>query len=349
MSEPQEEPGTAAPPVPADPHRHSGAPAASRLAIGAAFLTIYLVWGSTYLAIRLAVETIPPFLMAGVRWLIAGVLMYAFARSRERIPLTRRNWLAAGVVGCLMLLGGNGLVNWAEQTVPSGLAALVIATVPLWMVLLDWLLFRGPRPTWTMAGGLLLGLAGICVLIGPQQFSAAPLNPAGGIALLAACVFWALGSLYSRRAALPKSNWLATAMEMLTASVVLLGLSAGLGEWGRVQWGRISLQSVLAVVYLVAFGSIVSLTAYKWLLKVVSAARVSTYAYVNPVIAMFLGAAVADEPLGRRVLIAAVIILASVVVITRAGTGRPAAGVRAELSRTEDERPPRRAEAPRRS
>lgn len=290
---------------------------ASRAIIALAFATIYLVWGSTYLAIRIAVETLPPLAMAGVRWLLAGVLLFAIVRPREKAPLTMQNWLATGLVGTLMLLGGNGLVCWAELTVASGLAALLIATVPIWMVVLDWLFFDGPRPVGPVVVGLVVGLVGICVLIGPERIGGQRANFAGTLALLAACVFWALGSLYSRRGPLPHSTWLATSMEMMIGGGVLLAVGAAAGEFGRFEPATMSLRSLLALAYLFVMGSVVALTAYKWLLQVCSPATVSTYAYVNPVIAILLGAALVGEPLTPRVVLAAVIILAAVVVITR--------------------------------
>ena len=181
----------------------SNSRSASPLLVVVAFAIVYIVWGSTYLAILFAIETIPPFLSAGFRFLSAGLLLYAFIRPRQQAAPTARNWLAAAVVGCLMLVGGNSMVCWAEQTVPSGVAALIIGTVPLWMVLFEWLLYRGPRPTPVILVGLLTGLAGVYLLIGPGEFGGEPVDAAGGIALLFACVFWSFGSLHSRHARLP--------------------------------------------------------------------------------------------------------------------------------------------------
>ena len=216
-----------------------------------------------------------------------------------------------------MLLGGNGLVCWAEQTVASGLAALLIATVPIWMVVLDWLVYRGPRPTRMMVFGLAVGLAGIYILIGPENLGGQRLDLLGGGALLLACVFWTLGSLYSRRGKLPASNWLATAMEMLVGGAALLLVGAAAGEPARINLHAVSLRSLLALGYLIVFGSIVALTAYKWMLQVSTPARVATYAYVNPVIAILLGTALAAEPFTPRIALAAAVILAAVVLITR--------------------------------
>jgi len=290
----------------------------STLLVVAAFATVYVVWGSTYLAILFALETMPPFLMAGARYVIAGTVLFAVVRRRYPGRLALANWRAAATVGCLMLLGGNGLVCWAEQYVPSGLAALMIATVPLWLVLLDWLLHRGGRPTWQVVVGLAGGLVGVYVLLGPAGISGERVHTLGGAALLLACVFWAIGSLHSRKAALPAAPFLATAMEMITGGVALVIVGTAAGEWPQVELEAVSARSALALGYLVVFGSILAFTAYTWLLRVTTAARVATYAYVNPVVAMLLGALWAGEVLTPRAVLAAGIIIASVVVITTA-------------------------------
>ena len=218
-----------------------------------------------------------------------------------------------------MLIGGNGLVCWAEQYVPSGLAALLIATVPLWMVVLDWLGFGGARPTWRIVLGLIIGLIGVYFLIGPSAIGGQRVDLAGGLALMAACAFWALGSLQSRRARLPGSAFLATAIQMSIAGVLLLLIGVLSGETSRLDLSRVSLKSAVALGYLVVFGAILALTAYTWLLRVTSPARVATYAYVNPVIALILGALLASETLSPRVLLAAAVILGAVILIV---TGR---------------------------
>ena len=282
----------------------------------AAFGVVYLVWGSTYLAILFAIETIPPFLMSGTRYVVAGILLYAFTRPRTSERLTIKNWLAAGSIGCLMLLGGNGLVCWAEQSVPSGLAALMIATVPLWMVTLNWLFFKGARPTAAIILGLVLGLIGLFVLIGPGSIGGEPVDSWGAIALMSACVFWSLGSLHSRHAHLPRSTFLATSMEMLMGGVALLTVGVLTGEWPKLDVAAVSLKSCLALGYLIVFGAILALTAYKWLLQVSTPARVSTYAYVNPVIAVLLGTAFAGEALTARIFFAAAVIVTAVIIIT---------------------------------
>lgn len=284
--------------------------------VAAAFLVVYVVWGSTYLGIRFAIETIPPFLMAGTRFLFAGAILYALTRRSQPEGISRQNWFAAGTVGLLMLLGGNGLVTWAEQYIASGHAALLIATVPLFVVAFDWLLYRAARPTPLAAAGLLLGLVGVYLLIGPSSIAGERLHPLGAGITLLASMFWSLGSLCSRGAKLPRSPFLATSLEMIIAGAAMILLGTALGEWRGFDLTAVSLTSALALLYLSLFGSILALTAYTWLLRVTTAARVSTYAYVNPVVAMVLGALLAEEAMTPRVVVAAGIILASVAMIS---------------------------------
>lgn len=282
-----------------------------------AFAAIYLVWGSTYLAIRFAVETLPPLLTAGMRFVVAGPLLYVLARRNGGPPPTRKQWLAAAIAGGLLLLGGNGLVTWAEERIASGLAALLAATVPLWMVLLDWIILRASRPSLKAFLGLALGLTGIVLLIGPADLLGEHrVDLAGAGLLLLAALSWAIGSLYTRRAPLPDAPLLGTSMEMVTGGALLLLASGVKGEWGQVNFAAVSPSSWLALAYLTVFGSIVAFTAYTWLLRVSTPARVSTYAYVNPVVAVLLGWAVAGEALTLQMLVAAVIIILAVVLIT---------------------------------
>ncbi len=293
------------------------------LLIVAAFAAIYVVWGSTYLAIRFAIESMPPFLMAGMRFLIAGSIMYAFLRLRGARKPTGSNWRSAGLVGCLMLLGGNGLVCWAEQHVASGLAALLIATVPLWMVTLDFVFYRGPKPTALIALGLVAGLVGILVLIGPADIGGEPIHTTGGIVLLLACVFWSVGSLHARRVDLPKSTTMSAAIQMLCAGFAFFVVGTFAGEWRTFDLAVVSTKSWLSLAYLVVFGSIMALTAYNFLLQNTSPKNVATYAYVNPVIAVVLGALFAKETLSPRTLVAALIIIGSVVLITYSRKRKP--------------------------
>jgi drug/metabolite transporter (DMT)-like permease len=299
----------------------------ARFKLLTAFAAIYVIWGSTYLAIRFAIETLPPFLMASARFLIAGALLYAWSRLYGRAARpTREQWRAAAVVGVLLLLGGNGLVVWAQTRVPSGVAALLIGMLPCWMVLFDWLRPRGVRPGPQIVFGLALGLAGLVWLIGPDSLmGGGRVDLLGALALLLAEISWAAGSIYSRHAQLPPAPFLSTAMQMLTGSIALLFVSVALGEPWHMDATGFSARSILAWVYLIVFGSIVAYSAYVWLLRASTPARVSTYAYVNPVIAVFLGWLLADEALTMRMLIAAVVIVGGVVLITLAPKP-PAAG-----------------------
>src|SRR5262249_46985019 len=272
-----------------------------QLKLVAAFLAVYIIWGSTYLAIRFAVETIPPFLMAGVRFFIAGALLYILARLRGADRPKAIHLRSAAAVGGLLLVSGKGAVSWAEQSVPSSLAALLISTVPLWMTIIEWLRPGGTRPSLPVVCGLLLGFAGVALLFGPGTLvgSAAGTGASlvGVVVILLASWSWASGSLYSRTAPLPASAPLSNGMEMLAGGALLLILGLATGEAGQVQVAQISLRSVLALLYLVIFGSIVAFSAYIWLLKTTTPARVGTYAYVNPVVAVLLGVAFNGEQL----------------------------------------------------
>ena len=285
----------------------------------AGFGVVYVVWGSTYLAIRVGVETLPPFTMAGMRWLVAGLILFAFASLRGRPRVTAAQWRATALVGGLMLLGGNGLVCWAEQWVASGLAALLVGTVPLWFVFLDWTCFRGERPRRITLLGLLLGNAGVLILVGPHRLGGQPIHIPGAVALLIACVSWALGSLYSRRANLPQPTWLASATQMIAGGVILLAVALAAGEFPRVRPHAVSWRSLAALAYLVVAGSILALTTYLWLLQVSTPARIATYAYVNPVIAILLGCWLLGEPFTPRVALAMAVIVTAVVIIAQYG------------------------------
>jgi len=291
--------------------------APSRWKIAAAVAAIYIIWGSTYLGIRFAIETIPPFLMAGVRFLLAGAMLYGWARVRGAPRPLRVHWRSAAIIGALLLLGGNGGVTWGEQHIASGLAALLVATVPIWIAALDWLRPGGTRPDGPVIAGLLLGFVGILLLVGPGNLGGGEGNyTLGTLAVLGAAFSWALGSLYSKRAPLPGDALQGIGMEMLAGGVWLWLAGTLAGEWGQLNLGAISLRSGLALAYLTLFGSLVGFTAYVWLLRVVSPARAATYAYVNPVVAVFLGWALAGEELTPLTLVAAAVIIAGVVITT---------------------------------
>jgi drug/metabolite transporter (DMT)-like permease len=277
---------------------------------------VYVIWGSTYLAIRIAIETLPPFLMAGTRYVVAGAVLYLWTRWRGVPKPERGHWRSATIIGGLLLLGGNGSVCWAEQRVPSGLTALILGTTPLWMLLLDWLWHGAARPSARTVFGLACGFAGIGLLVSPGQFAGGSfVDPVGATVLIFATLAWAAGSLYSRRASLPHAPLLATAMEMICGGGLLLAASTITGEWTRLGATHVSLRSALALGYLIVFGALAGFTAYVWLLRVTTTARVSTYAYVNPLVAVYLGWALAGEPITLRTILAAAAIIFAVVII----------------------------------
>lgn len=288
-----------------------------------ALAVVYVIWGSTYLAIRFAVETLPPFFMAAVRFLIAGSLLYGWRRWRGAPRPDPRQWKAAAVVGLLMLLGGNGAVVWAEQWVESGTAALVVATVPLWMVLLDWMRPGGRPPRARVWLGIGVGLAGVVLLLGAPD--AGERYVAGWAVLILGSISWAAGSLYSRSATMP-GPMIATGMQMLAggAGLALAGLLTG--EAAALDPSSFSTKSVLALVYLIVFGALAGYSAYIWLLRVTTPAVASTYAYVNPVVAVFLGWLLAAERVTPRIVVASAVIVGAVAVITTTRTRPPAVG-----------------------
>ena len=301
--------------------------APTRALVIAAYATVYVVWGSTYLAIRFAVETIPPFVMAGARFLLAGMLLILWSKWRHGARATASNWRAAAIAGALLLAGGNGAVVWAEQRVPSGLTALLVASVPLWMVLADWLRPGGKRPSVGVAIGIAVGMAGIAILVGPGSLGGEHVDPAGAAALVCGSLSWAIGSLYSREADLPANPIFATGMEMFAGGAVLWLVALAAGEWHHLDLAHAASASIGGFIYLVVFGSLVGFTAFAWLLRVSSPAKVSTYAFVNPVIAVLLGWAVAHEPVGPRTMVAAAVIVGAVALITMArGKRAPAPG-----------------------
>lgn len=291
--------------------------APSPVAIWAAMISVYVFWGSTYLAIQFAIQTIPPFLMAAFRFLLAGSVLYAWRRLSGDPAPSRSHWRSAAIVGLFLLLGGNGGVVWAEQRVVSGVAALLVGSTPLWMVLIDWV--QGVyRPTGKTLAGVLVGFAGIAVLVGPSQLTGlhGSIDPLGAGVLMLAAFLWAVGSLYSRGASLPASPLLGTGMEMLCGGAGLLLAGTLSGEWARLDIGAVSLPSLLGLGYLILFGALGGFTSYTWLLRNAPTPLVSTYAYVNPVVAILMGNLLAAEPLTPRVLLAAAVIVGAVALIT---------------------------------
>jgi drug/metabolite transporter (DMT)-like permease len=298
---------------------------APRGQIVAAFAAVYLVWGSTYLAIRFAIETLPPFLMGGVRFLVAGALLYAWCRARQNAPRpTARGWAWAALVGALMLGGGNGGVVWAETRVASGITALIVATVALWVVIVEWVRPGGKRPAPFVAAGVLLGLVGVGVLVGPQNIGVGGVDPVGALVLNGAALAWAIGTLLARDARMPKPTMLGAAMQMLCGGAVLVAAGLAAGEASRVDPAAFSATSLLALGYLIAFGSLVGYTAYIWLVAHVAPSQASTYAYVNPIVAVLLGWAIADEPVSARMIVASAIIVGAVALVTLGQARKPA-------------------------
>ena len=293
-----------------------GTPAARQVHLLIAFALLYVCWGSTYLAIRIAVATWPPLLMAAARFTVAGAVLYAVLRARGTPPPTRRNWGAAGISGGLLLGIGNGSVCWAEQWVPSSVAALIIASTPLWMTLLPWLGRRAPAPPLLVMVGVLLGLAGVGILL-----SARPTTRGAGVptlatvAVIGATLSWAVGSLWSRRLPLPRSPFLSTAMQMLAAGPLLALAGTIRGELGHLSPAMLTPTPLLAIGFLVLFGSIAGFGSYVFLLRHTTPTRASTYAFVNPLIAVVLGWAIAGETLGARTFVASALIVGSVAAV----------------------------------
>jgi len=292
---------------------------ASRAQIIAAFASIYIVWGSTYLAIRYAIETIPPFIMGGIRFLISGAMLYAWARYRGAPKPTRLHWRNAVIAGAFLLLGGNGAVVWAEQFVPSGLTALLVSILPFWLVIIEWVRPPRQRPSAVILVGLVLGFIGIIVLVGPGNIGGhGDIRPLGALVLILGSLSWAIGSFWSRDANLPSSGLLTTGMEMLGGGALLLLVGVLSGELSRLDVGQVSRESAIGLAYLITFGSLLGFTSYIWLLDKVSPARLGTYAYVNPIIAVLLGWAFAGERLSIRTAVAAAIVICAVALITTA-------------------------------
>jgi drug/metabolite transporter (DMT)-like permease len=313
---------------------HSGSAARpSRVKVILAFAAVYIVWGSTYLGIRYAIETLPPFLMAGARFSLAGAIMFAWAKFHgDAGGWSWAQWRRAFLIGALLLLCGNGGVTWAEKYIASGLAALLVATEPLIVVVLNWAITR-KRPNAKVLLGVLIGLAGVALLVSDglnrgREASAMSL-PAIGVVLLASLA-WAGGSVYANRRPIKTTTSLASGMEMIAGGSLLLFLGLIVGDFKRLNLAAVSWVSLIAFAYLAVFGALLVFTAYGWLLRNVSPERAATYAYVNPAVAVFLGWLLASEPLTLRMLSAAAVIVGSVVLITTYGSDH-AAGAASEL------------------
>ena len=284
-----------------------------------AFAAVYIVWGSTYLAIRIGLESFPPLILAGLRHLTAGLILYPLFRQQTGSRPTAINWRTTLVTGFLLLFAGNGGVSWAEQIVPSGVTALLVATVSLWLVTLDWLRPGGNRPAPKVVLGLLLGFAGLAILVGPAQLGGSGRVDLRGAAILVVASFaWACGSLYAKHGGMPSSAMLGVAMQSLSGGVVLLIVAALTGEFRNFHFAEVSLRSWVALAYLIAFGSGIGFSAYLYILHKSTPARVATYAFVNPVVALFLGWLIVGEAITFRTVLAAAVILTAVILVITA-------------------------------
>lgn len=297
------------------------------LALALAFTSVYFFWGSTYLAISLAIETMPPFLMAAARFIVAGAVLYAWAWSRGAPHPSATHWRTAAITGGLMLLGGNGVVVWAEQFVPSGQAAVLVSTVPLWVVAIGAAASRR-RPTPPVLAGIALGLIGLVILIGPENVSggasaAGDASAIGFLALLFAAFSWALGTHYSRSAPQPASQTMSTGLSMIAGGLLLTAFAGFMGEFASVDVPAVSLKSWLALLYLIIFGSLIGYSSYMWLVKATTPAKASSNFYVNPVVAVFLGWLLAGETVTPSMLIATAVIVGAVALIVSQRGRRP--------------------------
>jgi drug/metabolite transporter (DMT)-like permease len=294
----------------------------SRLAFVGAFAAVYLIWGSTYFAIRVAVGTVPPFLLGGTRFIAAGLILTGWLAATRGFRLTRRQWRDNAVTGALLLAGGNGMVCWSEQSLPSGITTLIISIIPFLVVLGEWVLPRGKRPTLATFLGIILGFAGLVLLVGPG--GAAAVDPKHYAGVLVACFCWTAGSLYSRHAREPAEPLIGATAQMLCGSLLMMMIGWASGEAAHFTWAEVTGPAAAAWIYLVLAGSLVGYTCYVWLLKHSTPTRASTYAYVNPVVAVFLGWWLLGEPLTARTLIAAAVIVIGVAIITGQKNRSPA-------------------------
>ena len=319
----------------------------SRLLIWVGILVLYFVWGSTYLGIRVAIDTIPPFVMAGIRFVLAGLVLLGWSILRDRRTFvwpTAREWRDTTIVGGLLLLGGMGLVSWGEQTVPSGIAALMVAMMPVWVAVLGGLFLR-ERLAPIAIVGIVVGIAGVAILVGPEGTPAEGSDPTGVLALILSPISWAIGSLYSaNRARLPQHALVATGGQMLAGGVLLSVAGVLTGEWASFSPAAVSGDSLIALAYLTVVGSLLAFTTYGWLLRVAPLQFIATYAYVNPVVAVILGVLILNEPLTPRTLIAgAVIVFAVALIITARGRMRAPNKASAPTDNSRSVRPAREA------
>jgi drug/metabolite transporter (DMT)-like permease len=282
-----------------------------------AFAIIYFVWGSTFLAIRVGVREVPPFLLAGIRFLIAGLVLFGWMRAKGTASPTARQWFSATLLAMLIFVLDYGLLFWAERRVPSGIAAVMMATIPVFMTLSEILFLKTQRLTPWLGAALLVGIGGVLVLVSRSiSFGDSPIDTIGAIALIVAAIGWSVGSALTRKLPLPSSKAMSSGAQMLAGGVLLTLTSAGLGEFHGFRVQAVSLKAWLSLAYLIVAGSIVAFTAYVWLIHHESPTKVGTYAYVNPVVAVLLGYFLGGEGLSLRTIIGTMLVLLSVVVIT---------------------------------
>jgi len=287
----------------------------SRLKIFTAFVAVYIVWGTTYLAIKYAIETIPPFMMMGMRSLLAGIVMYVWGRFRGDANVVRKELPSLLLIGALFFLIGHGALAWAQQTVPSGVAALLIASEPIIIALFEPFFTREGRVGRRTVLGMLIGMGGITVLVLPQGLNFENVNLLGSLGILLGASSWASGAIYSRVAKLPRSPMITSGLQLLFGGILLIIMSFILGEWSDFNFSQVIVRSWLGLMYLVVFGSIITFSAYTWLLTVTSATRISTHTFINPIVAVFVGWAFGGEALTKGMLIAAVLIIISVYLV----------------------------------
>lgn len=281
----------------------------------AAFAAIYFVWGTTYLAIRYGVETIPPFLMMGCRSLTGGLILYTWGKVRGDVGFTLNQFPPVILIGFLFFVMGHGVLAWAEQTVPSGVAALLVASEPLWVVALESYFTKDTTLNSKTILGILLGIGGIALLVLPQGFDLQNTNVLGSLGILLGTMTWSVGAVYSRNAKLPRSPLITGGGQLIVGGVLLCLTSFLLGEWETFSLSQVSMRSVIGLAYQIVFGSIVAFSSYTWLLSKVSVTKISTHTFVNPVVAMLVGWTLANEPLTEEMVFATILIVFSVYLV----------------------------------
>lgn len=282
-----------------------------------AFGLVYIIWGSTYLGIRIAIDSIPPFIMAGARHVVAGIILFGISRIKDKDKITLKHIKSNGIVGALLLLIGNGGVVWAEKIVPSGLTALLVSIVPIWILIINRFFLKKTFPSLKQYLGVFLGFIGLLLLISPTEFlKADSIDPIGTLILMGATIAWSIGSVYTQSAEMPSSKITAISLQMLIGGLLLVITSILFGEYKTIDFIAITIESWLSLIYLIIFGSLIAYSAYIWLLHTAGPSLTSTYAFVNPVVAVFLGWLILNEPMNLRVIVSSLVIITAVVIIT---------------------------------